>query len=133
MRSSASSFNLQYPLFSLSSYSSCLLFLPCLPATSSLYLSFNNVLQKTVPTQDMTNPVNLPSFLLSVGYSSLSWIFLTLLHSHIIGPADLLHLSPAPHFKTSQVFLIYRVSIKSFPDYKHLLQENHVEYKHMQL
>jgi len=25
--------------------------------------------------------------------------------------------------------LIYRVSIKSFPDYKHLLQENYVEYK----
>ena len=26
---------------------------------------------------------------------------------------------------------IYRVSIKSFPDYKHLLQENYVEYKHI--
>jgi len=25
--------------------------------------------------------------------------------------------------------LKYRVSIKSFPDYKHLLQENYVEYK----
>jgi len=25
---------------------------------------------------------------------------------------------------------IYRVSINSFPDYKHLLQENYVEYKH---
>jgi len=24
----------------------------------------------------------------------------------------------------------YRVSIKSFPHYKHLLQENYVEYKH---
>jgi len=24
----------------------------------------------------------------------------------------------------------YRVSIKSFPDYRHLLQENYVEYKH---
>ena len=24
----------------------------------------------------------------------------------------------------------YRVSMKSFPDYKHLLQENYVEYKH---
>jgi len=23
----------------------------------------------------------------------------------------------------------YRVSIKSFPDYKHILQENYVEYK----
>jgi hypothetical protein len=27
----------------------------------------------------------------------------------------------------------YRVSIKSFPDYKRLLQVNYVEYKHMQL
>jgi len=26
----------------------------------------------------------------------------------------------------------YRVSIKSFPDYKYLLQENYVEYKHIQ-
>jgi hypothetical protein len=26
--------------------------------------------------------------------------------------------------------LLYRVSIKYFPDYKHLLQENYVEYKH---
>jgi len=27
--------------------------------------------------------------------------------------------------------LIYRVSIKSFPNYKHLLHENYVEYKHI--
>jgi hypothetical protein len=27
----------------------------------------------------------------------------------------------------------YRMNIKSFPDYKHLLQENYMEYKHMQL
>jgi len=27
--------------------------------------------------------------------------------------------------------LLYRMSIKSFPDYKHLLQENYVEYKHI--
>ena len=27
--------------------------------------------------------------------------------------------------------MIYRVSIKSSPDYKHLLQENYVEYKHI--
>jgi len=25
----------------------------------------------------------------------------------------------------------YRVSLKSFPDYKHLLQENYLEYKHI--
>jgi len=27
----------------------------------------------------------------------------------------------------------YRVSIKSFPGYKHLLQENYVEYRHIYL
>ena len=26
---------------------------------------------------------------------------------------------------------VYRVSIKPFPDYKHFLQENYVEYKHI--
>jgi len=26
---------------------------------------------------------------------------------------------------------IYRVSINHFPDYKHLLQENYVEYEHI--
>jgi len=31
----------------------------------------------------------------------------------------------------SNLKLKYRVSIKSFPDYKHLLQENYVEYKHI--
>ena len=25
-------------------------------------------------------------------------------------------------------FVLYRVSIKSFPDYKHLLQENYMDY-----
>jgi len=35
-----------------------------------------------------------------------------------------------PIFKHFESFKqIYRVSIKSFPDYKHLLQENYVEYK----
>ena len=32
---------------------------------------------------------------------------------------------------SSVVSLSYRVSIKSFPDYKHSLQENYVEYKHI--
>jgi hypothetical protein len=43
VRSSASSFNSQYLLFSLRSFSSCLSLLPRLPVTSFLYLSFNNV------------------------------------------------------------------------------------------
>ena len=33
----------------------------------------------------------------------------------------------------TELLRIYRVSINSFPDYKHILQENYVEYKHMQL
>jgi hypothetical protein len=33
----------------------------------------------------------------------------------------------------TEEYIKYRVSVKSFPDYKHLLQENYVEYKHMQL
>jgi hypothetical protein len=32
---------------------------------------------------------------------------------------------------SSVVSLSYRVSIKSFPDYKHLLEENYVEYKYI--
>jgi len=33
--------------------------------------------------------------------------------------------------RPNMISAIYRVSIKSFPDYKHLLQENYVEYKHI--
>jgi len=33
--------------------------------------------------------------------------------------------------KRTNYLMIYRVSIKYFPDYKHLLQENYVEYKHI--
>jgi len=38
------------------------------------------------------------------------------------------------HFKPVRLWVlwtIYRVRVKSFPDYKHLLQENYVEYKHI--
>jgi len=34
------------------------------------------------------------------------------------------------HFISYLSCVEYRVSTKSFPDYKHLLQENYVEYKH---
>ena len=37
----------------------------------------------------------------------------------------------SPILRSSEIKVIYRVSIKSFPDYKHLLQENYVEYKHI--
>ena len=61
VRVSASSFNFQHSPLSLSLSSSCLRLLSRLPATSSLYLSFNNVLYTTVPTQDVTNPVSILS------------------------------------------------------------------------
>jgi len=62
-RSSASSFNFQYPVASLRSSSSCLRLLPKYPVTFILpHLSLNNVYQKAVPTPDVTNPVTLPSF-----------------------------------------------------------------------
>jgi len=32
----------------------------------------------------------------------------------MIGPTDLSHTSPAPHFKTSQVFLIYSPKCPNF-------------------
>ena len=35
------------------------------------------------------------------------------------------------HIILYHIIQIYRVSIKSFPDYKHLLQVNYVEYKHI--
>jgi len=34
-------------------------------------------------------------------------------------------------YEISVFVSIYRVSIKSFPDYKHLLQEKYLEYKHI--
>jgi hypothetical protein len=64
LRSSASSSSFQYPLVSLTTFGSCLLLLPRLPVTYilSLYLSLNNIFQKAVPMQDVTNPFSLPSF-----------------------------------------------------------------------
>jgi len=35
------------------------------------------------------------------------------------------------HSKYVEQFAEIQVSIKSFPDYKHLLQENYVEHKHI--
>jgi len=64
MKSSASAFDFQYPLFFLkviqwlltSSFSSSRNFNP------SLYLLFNNMFYKAVPSQDVNNPISLHSF-----------------------------------------------------------------------
>ena len=62
VRSRTSSFKWEYPLLFLKSSSSFLRLLPRLSVTSipHFYLSFNNLLQKAVSTQNVTNPVRLP-------------------------------------------------------------------------
>jgi hypothetical protein len=42
--------------------------------------SFNNLFQKAVPTQYLTNPVSPPSFSLYIGHSSPPCLFVTLIH-----------------------------------------------------
>ena len=99
--------------------SSCLRLLPRLPVTSILpsifpFLTF----YKTVPTQDVTNPGSLPSFLLSLEYFCLPRLCVTLFHFSQYRYKDLLHPSPAPHLKTFQVFLIPSLStIQSYTSY----------------
>jgi hypothetical protein len=99
VRSGASSFNLQCPNFSLTSSRSCLRLLPSLSVTSilPLYPSCNNLFQKAVPTQTVTNPVNLPFFVVCTIFlpsltpcntssfltRSVQLIFFSLFHHHI--------------------------------------------------
>ena len=78
------------------------------------YLSFNNPLQKAVSKKIVTNPVSLPFIYfmqdIPLLLDSKQYIFI----SHMIGPNDLLHPSPASHFKTFQVFLVYCPKHPSF-------------------
>ena len=60
MWSRTSPSNFHYPVFTLRSSANCLRLRPHLPVTYNL--SFSNMFQKAVPTQDVTNPVSLPSF-----------------------------------------------------------------------
>ena len=62
LRSSASCFNFQYPLVSFTASSSCLRLPSRLPVISVPPSTFLHVFQKTVPTQDVTNPMSLPPF-----------------------------------------------------------------------
>ena len=85
--------------------SSCLRLLPRLKVTSVLPSLFPTVTCfRAVSTQDVTNSFSLPSF------CCMQYIPLLLdskshyLIFHTINPTDLLHLSPAAHFKTDQLF-----------------------------
>ena len=72
--SSASSFNLQYPIFSLRSFSSCLLLLPHLPVTCILFCPFPSIMCSRRQFLRQMWPIQLVSFLLYASSSSLSWI-----------------------------------------------------------
>jgi len=61
------------------------------------------VFQKAVPTQDVTKPVSLPSFMVCR-------IFI----SHTVGSTDQPHPCPAPHFKNLQVFFICFLKCRNF-------------------
>ena len=120
VRSSASSFNFQYPPFPqshlvavLTSSSS-----PSPHFYPSFYLSFNNAFQKTVPTQDVTKPVSLFFSWLNAEYSCLrlsvmlhfshnpsirsSLSFSSTKFQNFLGISDLL--SKCPCFKTMQSY-----------------------------
>ena len=90
-----------------SSVSSCHLY-------PTLYLSFNNPLQKAASTQNVTISVRLPFtyFMQDIPplLDSKQYFFI----SHMISPTDLFHPPPAPLFKTFQVFLIYCPKCPSF-------------------
>ena len=87
----------------------------------SSFLSFNNVFGKGVVTQDVTHPASLPSFRFMQDVHILLDFVLDFSISHTIGPTDLLHPSPAPHFKTFKVLLIYFPKCPSFSTYTTML------------
>jgi hypothetical protein len=80
---------------------------PCLPITSvPPSLSFSSVFYKAVPTQDVSHPSSRPfHYMYDTPFS------LTL--THTISPT-VLHPSPAPHFKSFQVFQLYFSKCPSF-------------------
>jgi len=112
VRSRASSFNWQYPLLSLSSSSSFLRLLSLLLVSSICSFIFPPIsccrmqfLRKMWPIQlAFRFLISCRIFLCSLTLNQ--WAEEYLYKSHMIGPTDLLHPSPAPHFKIFQAFLI---------------------------
>ena len=80
----------------------------------SLYPSFNNAFQKAVPTPDVTNCASLLRFIICRKHLSPLTLYNTSLF--LIQSVQLIfsYPSPAPHYKTSQVFLIYFPKCPSF-------------------
>ena len=121
VRSRASSFNWQYPLLSLRSFSSFLLLLPRLLVTSICPFIFLSItccrrqfLRKMWPIQlAFRFLISCRIFLCSLTLSNISSF------SHMIGPTDLLHPSPVAHFKTFQAFLICK-AVNIFTKYFHV-------------
>jgi hypothetical protein len=106
VRSSASSFIFQYPPFSLSLFGSSLHLLPRLSFYhSSIFPSITCLRRQSLRYMW---PIKL-AFLLFYCTSDIPLLFYSKQYffiSHAIGPTDNLHPSPAPHFKTFQVFVI---------------------------
>ena len=114
MRSSASVFYIQCPLVSLRSPSSCLHLFRRLPITSILPSIFPSITCFRGHFLRQILLIQLAFLLLLVRRIFLSFLALCNTSSHTINPTNLLHPSPAPHFKTIKAFLIY------FPKYSSL-------------
>ena len=88
------------------------------------YIICNNLFQKAVPTQDVANTVSFPSFYfmhyIPLLPDSMHYFFIF----HTIGATDL-HPSPAPHFKSLELFLITFQSVQVSAPYKATLQMQH--------
>ena len=114
VRSRAYSFKWEHPLLSLRSSSNFLRILPRLPFTSippfifpSITCSRRQFLRKMWPIQFAFRLLISPRiFLCSLTLCNTHFFIF-----HMIGTTDILHPSPAPHFKTFHVFLIYRSCI----------------------
>jgi hypothetical protein len=108
-RPSASSFNFQYPLFSLRSSSSCLRLRPRFLAISVLPNIFPSITCFRRQFQCKMRPIQLAFLLFIVCGIFLSsfTLYKACFFSHVIGRTDLLHPSPAPRFKMFQVFLMH--------------------------
>ena len=107
VRSRASYFKWEYPLLSLKSSSSFLRFLPLLPVTSIPPFIFPSITCFGRQFLRTMWPIQLAfRFLISCRIFLCSLTLSNTFISHMIGSNDLLHPSPASHFKTFQVFLI---------------------------